>query len=1460
MATSTFDLSTLNSRNGFIFSGSNSRDFLGNSVSSAGDVNGDGFDDLIIGAYLADPNGNSDAGESYIIFGSPYIFFENFDPLDLNSEGVSGFVINGIDSGDSSGVSVSGVGDVNGDGVDDLIIGARRANPNGDSGAGESYVVFGSDTSFSTSFDLSTFDLSTLDGSNGFIINGIDSGDSSGVSVSGAGDVNGDGVDDLIIGAFAADPNGNSNAGESYVVFGDRGGFNAVLYLSTLDGNNGFVLNGVSDTDISGFSVSSAGDVNGDGVDDLIIGARLADPNGNSNAGASYVIFGSGDIDYFDAAFDLSTLDGSNGFVINGIDSGDRSGGSVSGAGDVNGDGVDDLIIGAIAADPNGNSNAGESYVVFGNQGDFNAVLDLSDLDGSNGFVLNGIESGDISGVSVSGAGDVNGDGVDDIIIGADFADPNGNSDAGESYVVFGNSSGFGASFDLSNLDGRNGLVLNGIKSGDRSGGSVSSAGDVNGDGVDDLIIGTNLADPDGNSDAGQSYIVLGNNEAPTLDLNSAVEGIAGFIIEGLEYLARLGRSVSSAGDVNGDSIDDLIIGAYTTAINGNSDVGKSYVVFGSSNDFPASFELSALGPNNGLVFNGIDSRDFSSFSVSSAGDVNSDGIDDLIIGAFAASPNGEGSAGESYVVFGSDTGFGTSFEPSGLDRSFNLSDLDGSNGFTINGIDSGDSSGVSVSSAGDVNGDGIDDLIIGAYRADSEGNDGSGASYVVFGSDVGFGASFELSNLNGSNGFVLNGVDSGDGSGVSVSSAGDVNGDGVDDLIIGANRADPSSNSSAGKSYVVFGDSNGFSASFDLSNLNGSNGFVLNGIDEDDGSGLSVSSAGDVNGDGVDDLIIGANRADPNGNYNAGESYVVFGSDEIDYFDANFELSSLNGSNGFVLNGIDRFDLSGFSVSSAGDVNGDGVDDLIIGAFFADGNDLKAVPTTGESYVVFGSDEMNYFGASFELSSLDGNNGFVINGSTGSNSGVSVSSAGDITGDGIDDLIIGASAASVSTNSPPANIFLGSGSFAGDRYGITGAGTSYVIPGALNLGSSGSLNLSRVAGTNSAEFAGIDFTTAYNGSKPTNIVGSNLDIDPGPSSFGGTFQSATVTLTNRPDGVSERLLADVTGTAIAADYDPNTGILTLSGMDSTTHYERVLRTLQYSNSETTPDTTDRIIEIMVTRDWAFNNESAIAISTVTFPSDTLTGTPNEDVLRGTSGNDVISGLGSSDIIRGRAGNDIINGNEGGDRIIGGNDKDSLFGDEGNDRVIGSDGFDVLFGDAGNDTLSGGNGNDTLNGGNGNDTLSGGNGNDVFFGDAGNDTLNGGFGFDILTGGSGDDRLLGQAGNDILIGVDQSAATPGSGERDILLGGRGTDLFVLGDISNTFYLGNGNADFAIIRGFSTDVAERDYIQLNGLARDYSLQIVNGSTRIYADDGITKDLVGIVQDVSLDISRLGLAFV
>ena len=498
--------------------------------------------------------------------------------------------------------------------------------------------------------------LEDLDGSNGFSINGEHRWDNSGGSVSAAGDLNGDGIDDIIVGAAGA---GDLDTGASYVIFGDSNWLNASIELSELDGSNGFKINGIGKDDNSGGSVSGAGDVNGDGIDDIVIGAAGA--IGGDSDDESYVIFGENN--WSNASIDLSDLDGSNGFKITGIKQGSSSGLSVSSAGDVNGDNIDDIIIGAAGADANNKSAAGESYVIYGSQNPFSSSIDISELDGTIGFRINGINDYDASGVSVSYAGDVNGDKIDDIIIGAYNADKihdQGTSSekiylgAGATYVVFGDKK-FSSSFDLSSLDGENGFRIDGIDEFDRSGKAVSNAGDINGDNIDDIIIGAYLADSGGHTNAGQSYVVFGANSWPDpfIELH-ALDGSNGFKVNGLAQSNFNGSSVSYAGDVNGDNIDDIIVGAAGTDWIGKSEVGASYVIFGAENWSLASIDLSLLDSNDGIQIRGFQTDGWAGGSVSNAGDVNGDGFSDLIIGAkFADTHDSLSSAGQSYVVFG---------------------------------------------------------------------------------------------------------------------------------------------------------------------------------------------------------------------------------------------------------------------------------------------------------------------------------------------------------------------------------------------------------------------------------------------------------------------------------------------------------------------------------------------------------------------------------------------------------------------------------------------------------------------------------------------------------------------------------------------------------------------------------------------------------------------------------------
>jgi hypothetical protein len=208
-----------------------------------------------------------------------------------------------------------------------------------------------------------------------------------------------------------------------------------VLSANGGDGNQGVVLNGGSANDRAGRSVAGLGDVNGDGADDLIVGAYFADPVG-TDRGQAYVVFGRGGNNFM-AELDLTSLNGSTGFALNGAADNDRAGQSVAGLGDVNCDGFADLLVGASRADVAGHTDCGQAYVVYGRSTGFAASLDLSSINGSNGFTLNGGSGNDQAGIAAAGLGDVNGDGVDDLLVGAPNADA-GSTDRGQAYVVFG--------------------------------------------------------------------------------------------------------------------------------------------------------------------------------------------------------------------------------------------------------------------------------------------------------------------------------------------------------------------------------------------------------------------------------------------------------------------------------------------------------------------------------------------------------------------------------------------------------------------------------------------------------------------------------------------------------------------------------------------------------------------------------------------------------------------------------------------------------------------------------------------------------------------------------------------------------------------------------------------------------------------------------------------------------------
>ena len=433
-------------------------------------------------------------------------------------------------------------------------------------------------------------------------------------------------------------------------------------------------LHGEADTDQAGYAVAGAGDVDGDGFDDLLVSAYGYD----SYRGVVYLVSGpvSGDID-------LSTVTRRTGESSSTLS---YAGNTVATAGDVDGDGFDDVLVGA-EGDDGAATDAGAAYLLFG------PITGDAELT-SAGAKLSG-ESGDsYAGSWVTSGGDIDADGTPDLLIGA-RGDDEGGVNAGAAYLLMGPVTG---DISLRSAD----CKLVGEDSLDWAGRTVAGAGDVNGDGLGDLLVGAH-GDDDAGDSAGAAYLV----QAPFTgdrDLSSADAKLTG------EYSGDLaGYPVAGVGDTNADGYDDVLIGAFSNGT-AATDAGAAYLVLG-----PITTDSSLASADAILL--GEAANDNAGISLAGPGDVDLDGHDDLLVGASAEDSAGS-QAGAAYLVL------------SPIAGSMSLTSAD----VKLQGESSSDFAGASVSGAGDVDADGFPELIIGATWASNASGVVSGAAYVVLG------------------------------------------------------------------------------------------------------------------------------------------------------------------------------------------------------------------------------------------------------------------------------------------------------------------------------------------------------------------------------------------------------------------------------------------------------------------------------------------------------------------------------------------------------------------------------------------------------------------------------------------------------------------------------------------------------------------------------------------------------
>ncbi|MGE0486784.1 MAG: hypothetical protein AB7Q81_21710 [Gammaproteobacteria bacterium] len=563
-ATTSITLANLDGATGFKLNGINGnatpalRDFTGTAVTVAGDLNGDGFADMVVTARRAEL-GNflpPDAGEAYVVFGASRATWTsrvggttgfNLGTLD----GTNGFVVRGDVTGAQTkttlGTSLAAGGDYNGDAIPDILLGEGfEKNPNG------AVVVYG-DSDPGDLGGLNGLDATTLDGASDFNADGVDDGarfdglsSSAGTAQSAAvgsgGDIDNDGIDDILVGNGGIDFVGRTDAGSAFLVFGS-GSLDALADLGQSNGTNVLSFAGDAANRQVGLAVNGIGDINGDGFADFAIGQ----PSNDTTAGVVHVVFGNSRTALATLASNLVgsslavQLTGTNGFTITGPSSvGAKIGAAgITGIGDFNGDGFDDFFL--------GDTTGGGGTVVYGRGTAFPDTLSLNSLftNQSTGFHLRGIGS------AVAAAGDINGDGLADIVLGGELLVGN------NAFVLFGHR-------DIAT----SGFLVNNQYLEDL--GKVGNAVIDFSDGRD--FHGVVAADPDG-----PGYLLL-NPGDPMFGAGIRLVGVNG---------SSTGFSVGGGGDIDGDidgdGFDDIMVGApdANNATQTNGPSGQAYVVYG---------------------------------------------------------------------------------------------------------------------------------------------------------------------------------------------------------------------------------------------------------------------------------------------------------------------------------------------------------------------------------------------------------------------------------------------------------------------------------------------------------------------------------------------------------------------------------------------------------------------------------------------------------------------------------------------------------------------------------------------------------------------------------------------------------------------------------------------------------------------------------------------------------------
>jgi hypothetical protein len=788
------------------------------------------------------------------------------------------------------------------------------------------------------------------------------------------GDINGDGIDDLVLGSSYADNNG-ADSGSAFVIFGSADNATGTKPFNIQENYNlRFDGSAAFDYLTSGGALA-IGDLNGDGQNDLVLGAPSADHNG-SNSGSAYLILSELIQAYGTSTGNQLPLSTAGSYNLRWAGSAADDYLTIGGAiviGDLNGDGDSDLVLGAPYADHNG-SNSGSAYLIlseliqaYGTSTGNNLPLSTA---GSYNLRWAGSAAGDLlTRDGTLAIGDLNGDGQNDLVLGAPYADHNG-SNSGSAYLIlseliqaYGTSTG--NNLPLSTAGSYNLRWAGSAASDNLTAGAALAIGDLNGDGQNDLVLGAPYASHNG-SYSGSAYLILseliqayGTSTGNQLTLSTA--GSYNLRWAGSAAFDRL--TALAIGDLNGDGQNDLVLGALYAGHNG-SNSGSAYLIlseliqtYGTStdNNLPlsetSSFDIRYDGNLNEYAQLGWT-------GAVAIGDLNNDGLDDLVVGAPYNFANGYNS-GSAFVVFGSENR-ATGTRPFNVAANYNLR-FDGSASYdylTLGG----------ALAIGDLNGDGQNDLVLGAYGADHNGSD-SGSAYLILSELIqAYGTSTgNQLPLSTAGSYNLRWAGSAADDYLTIGGAlaiGDLNGDGQNDLVLGAPSADYNG-SDSGSAYLILSEliqAYGTSTGNNLP-LSTAGSYNLRW----DGSAASdyltadgALAIGDLNGDGQNDLVLGAYGTDYNGS-DSGSVYVIYSTlmDDVGNTTGNNKSLSTAANYSIRYDGTAASDqLTYENIFTTGDATGDGKNNLLMSIYANDYNGTDS----GSLYIIDFSATSLYF------------------------------------------------------------------------------------------------------------------------------------------------------------------------------------------------------------------------------------------------------------------------------------------------------------------------------------------------------------------------------------------------------------------------------------------------------------------------------------------------------------------